>query len=314
MLLEARTISSLVRDRLARGGATGRVHSVFKSSVNILCERVPAGAGPLWVSIHKPDVPMHPYAVLIRYVRAVGGAWPAGVRAGAFADVSPGAIEIGSRAIGTGTGGMTVSLRGVRVWPARLRPAGREPGRHAARDLMVAAASLGGRGPVSPFASGVSGAGPGRWGPDEALKRRCRAIRGDLVCAWRRGDSGGVARAMRSAVGLGGGLTPSGDDFLVGFLGAAHCFAYGGGAGGLDGPLGIERTMTTLPSFFMLKGALEGFLPEPLSRLLETLAGGDASRLRQAAVRLGGLGAMSGRDMLAGVICYLEAAGPSGGE
>jgi hypothetical protein len=161
----------------------------------------------------------------------------------------------------------------------------------------------------SPF---LRAAGDGS-GPERLLERRCRAISRDLADAWRRSDIRRAARVMMSAVGLGAGLTPSGDDFVLGFLGAAHFFAYGEGRRAEAGrSLHITRSMTTAPAFFMLRGALAGMLPEPLSHLLMALGGSREAGVRRAVRRLSALGATSGQDMLAGVICYLEAATAAG--
>jgi hypothetical protein len=45
----------------------------------------------------------------------------------------------------------------------------------------------------------------------------------DLVATTRRCDLAGVERVIASLIGLGSGLTPSGDDFLVGYLAGLWC-------------------------------------------------------------------------------------------
>ena len=83
------------------------------------------------------------------------------------------------------------------------------------------------------------------------------------------------------------GTEPSSVD--VGFLGAAHFFAQLSGMdAGVRGGLRLDETMTTLPSYFMLRGAMEGFLPEPLSDLLRAVASGSRGRLTDAVWRLAG--------------------------
>jgi hypothetical protein len=112
----------------------------------------------------------------------------------------------------------------------------------------------------------------------------------------------GVTRA----VGLGSGFTPAGDDFLTGFVGA-----YGYLASGDDLREQVFAKMapvirrTTLPSFFMLKGALRGSLPEPLAGLLRMLGSSPREDVAAALRSLTRAGATSGEDMLAGIITYL---------
>jgi hypothetical protein len=301
MILQAQKVSSLVCDRLNCARMGGSVHSVFERTVNILGDG-PGGPGA-WVSIHSPDVAMHPHAVLVE---------PA--RAGASASPLPGAF-VGERARLTGTeivlgdGRMAVRLGGAGVWspgPLPARSTRRAQESNAAETIRD---WLKGEVITSPFLRGASNEAS----VERALGKRCEAIKRNLVTAWRLGDAAGVALAMMSAVGLGAGLTPSGDDFVVGFLGAARLSACGNSPRcRLSRYLRIERSMTTLPSFFMLEGALAGLLPEPLSCLLCAIADEDPHRVLHSAGRLARLGATSGQDMLAGVICYLEAATAAG--
>jgi hypothetical protein len=115
--------------------------------------------------------------------------------------------------------------------------------------------------------------------------------------------------AARRAIGLGSGFTPSGDDFLTGLLAALRCFAPGQGSF-QQVMLDIRRLIhrTTLPSFFMLKAALDGCYPEYLARVLESLSSGRPERVGSSLRLLLGTGATSGEDMLAGLIVYMKAA------
>jgi hypothetical protein len=112
----------------------------------------------------------------------------------------------------------------------------------------------------------------------------------------------GVTRA----VGLGSGFTPAGDDFLTGFVGAYGYMAPGDRLReqvfAMMGPV-IRRT--TLPSFFMLRGALQGSLPEPLAGLLLMLGSNSRVDVAAALRSLTQTGATSGEDMVAGIIAYL---------
>jgi hypothetical protein len=115
-----------------------------------------------------------------------------------------------------------------------------------------------------------------------------------------------VVLAMKQAIGLGPGFTPSGDDFLTGFIGASRCFSAGAFTDEVGAYLRRLIHRTTLPSFFMLKAALDGCFCEALSDLLASLAGRSVPAVRKALGRLADIGATSGKDMIAGVMAHLD--------
>jgi hypothetical protein len=312
MIFHAQRISKLVRERLNCGGAGGSVHSVFDRTVNMLGHG--RQGATVWVSIHAPDVAVHPHAVIVDRVRA-GAAAADGV-AGAR-EAAPGLlgafvgerVRLGPTEIVLGHGRATIILEGAEVWNPWPPVAGLTRQTEALQAAGVIRDWLEGEEITSPFLRATPGVGSA----GRAVGRRCAAIRHDLAAAWRLGDADRAALAMARAVGLGAGLTPSGDDFLTGFLGATRLSEYGNGLRRRLYPhLRIDESMTTLPSFFMLEGALAGFFPEPLSCLLGALADKDHSQFLHSAGRLAGLGATSGQDMLAGVICCLEATAAAG--
>ena len=336
MILRARTISYLVHEQLTCAAEVGRVHSVFQRTVNVLChvpcdvfEGRPGGgmcegdrggsaagtchaaSGPgMLVSIHTSDVAMHPFAVRLEAGAERYGlqAFP-GIYAGQVATLTPEELSLGDR--------IRVRLKGAEVYDHRPGEAvwgesvgeGAICGRCPASWTGVLLESMGRVEITSPFLQN----GGCRGSIEAALIARCRAIMNDLRLAWRGGDPKDIAGVMAEAVGLGRGLTPSGDDFLVGFLGAAAYFTYGSDmrdlafAREVAASLHIGKRRTTLPSLFMLRGALSGFLPEPLKVLLRAVGAGDPERVRKSVLQLMLLGATSGQDMLAGVICYFEA-------
>jgi hypothetical protein len=311
MILRALTISSLVIDDLRRAspGGTGRpsgssaagtVHSVFARALNIIF------AEDALMSIHPEGYPLHPYAVTVS-----GWSGP-----GVPAAPHPGeSVALGPQGLHIGTGRLKVRFSGAHVWDPRPRiPTGTRGG-FPADPVGPLAAYLARLEIKSPFlrALGYGGAAETPAGTDALLLEKCRAVSDGLKASWLQSDPRGAARAMRKAVGLGPGLTPSGDDFLVGFLAGVHFAALRGDAGarGLAGRLeeavGLTRSMTPLISFFMLRGALSGFVPQPLSDVLAAAAAGDRAGVLQSAGRLMKTGATSGGDMLAGLICWFEA-------
>ena len=152
-----------------------------------------------------------------------------------------------------------------------------------------------------------------------ALDELCRG----LVEEERAGS--GVADAVHALVGLGPGLTPSGDDVLVGVTGAALRL---GGAGRLprEGLDALVRALEALPprsttpvARQMLAHAGRGAFAEPLARLLVALGDDGVAQdaLDGLVEALAGLGSWSGSDMLAGALAlaraWLDGEGGRGG-
>ncbi len=128
-----------------------------------------------------------------------------------------------------------------------------------------------------------------------------------LDLALRAGDHGAAATAARRLIGLGPGLTPSGDDALAGIECALHAAGHPM-AGFLEPALADVESRTTRVSVALLRHATRGAAAQWIHQLLDGLLGPDPharSRAIQAAV---GHGATSGSDLLAGVLTGLDAA------
>lgn len=136
----------------------------------------------------------------------------------------------------------------------------------------------------------------GRGAFQRALRRRARAA----ARHFRQGRPRAGARAMR---GLGLGLTPSGDDFLAGYLWGLHLRSKLCGknfrreiqtvyaAGRSDNPL----------SAAFLRCAREGRLFEKPRRLIEALLWGETASVAKSARAVLAMGAGSGADVSAGL-------------
>jgi hypothetical protein len=128
--------------------------------------------------------------------------------------------------------------------------------------------------------------------------------------AFRRG---GDVRALAALLGLGGGLTPSGDDALVGVLAALDLAREARPeALSLRGSLAEALTTqaaqrTTRLSAQMLAAAAAGLYAEPVLALLAALGDGAPSTgsPEQAAAALLALGHHSGADTLRGMAAAL---------
>ena len=101
----------------------------------------------------------------------------------------------------------------------------------------------------------------------------------------------GSRRNLERLAGLGPGLTPLGDDILVGYLGAAALA--GEDLGGLAERVGRR---TNALSSTLIRLAAHGELPEPAHALLER---GEFEPLQS-------FGATSGKGIALGIALYLE--------
>jgi hypothetical protein len=180
-------------------------------------------------------------------------------------------------------GDLTLVWRTARVADVRVPPAG--PG---APLPALGAAAAGSRG--SAFEMGL-----GR----EVLP----ALVEGLACH----DGERVLRAARELIGLGPGLTPAGDDCLVGVLAVLHRVdaAWLASVPALrDGIGAAARAGTTSVSAEFLRHALHGLFAEPLVDLVTATTGEGA---HEGARRLRAHGATSGADTLLGVALALRA-------
>jgi len=107
--------------------------------------------------------------------------------------------------------------------------------------------------------------------------------------------------AVHDLVGLGVGLTPSGDDFLCGFLAGLRCR---GQVLGVDLEAGLGATGDISAS--LLRWAGLGYWPEPLIDLAVAMVGEQASEAVLALEVLCTLGHTSGADMATGLFSGLQ--------
>jgi hypothetical protein len=180
-------------------------------------------------------------------------------------------------------GDLILDLEGAQRVDLAIRPAA--DGHDAARDLLDEALARSASTPLAPGLNAAAG----------------RAARSALSLAIRRRDPGGFLEAARGLVGLGEGLTPAGDDYLVGALAGLHRLGDGWPVG--DAPLRDAviahacRTTPTVSAAFLLY-AVKGQFSEPLRDLAMA---GSAAATREAAAALARMGATSGVDTLAGM-------------
>lgn len=134
-----------------------------------------------------------------------------------------------------------------------------------------------------------------------------KLLSGELRVAAYRPDAAGLT-------GLGPGLTPTGDDLLVGLSAMARRLAGGGlveirAAVALSTVLaGLPAEETTPAAHLLLREASEGRFPAVLATVVELIGNphADAESLRSAGARLVTTGAHSGADLLAGALALVQ--------
>jgi len=107
-------------------------------------------------------------------------------------------------------------------------------------------------------------------------------------------------------IGRGAGLTPSGDDFILGFMAVAnHLGRYSDIRGNLRADVLKSLGATNVISAAMLRQAAGCEYHEFLDDLCHEILFGAPETVAVSAKRLIGVGATSGSDMLSGVYCAL---------
>ncbi len=199
----------------------------------------------------------------------------AGICEGAPLRVSQGVIQVGA---------LKIELAGLEVVELRLR--------RRLRALPASAAALARHAGAAPPA-----------GPFEPV----------IEAALARFRAGGEIRGLAALVGLGEGLTPSGDDVIVGVLAGLDAASEASGAAAtlrrrLSAELERGTSRTTRLAAQMLDAAAAGFYAEPVLGLLETLAlpKPGAKVLGRAVAALLAVGHRSGADTLRGIRAVLE--------
>ncbi len=261
--------------RRGAGPATaGVVHSVFPGAINV---RLPSRR---LLALHGPGALRAPFALALER-------WPlpAAIAPGARVDVEPGTLSIGQA---------SVALGAARRVDLRAGSRGGDPHRSALRPLSVerSGASVA-AGLLTPHAA--------------AATRR-------LADGLTRGDTAGFADAATTLIGLGEGLTPAGDDCVVGVLAVLHATVHPMLA---DAELARRLrsaawTRTTDLGREFLLHAIDGAFAECV---LDAVSG-EPERVARGVTALLAHGASSGADTLHGLSLAARATGrphPIGG-
>lgn len=292
LVRHASLVSDAVQPRIARLGPRPlRVHSVFRSAINVatsdgLLTVAAPGAGGL---------PNGIAADLGRDWRMIG------VRPGMTVHASRTAVRVPDARLEirlTAADGWSPRIGAIQVGAAETARRWRRRG-PTAWTIARARSNAGGLGALL-RQDGL----PGGQAP---FVDRARPMLAALTAALEGGDRGSAASAAEGLIGLGPGLTPSGDDALVGIEAALHALGRPT-AGFLVGAAHDLDERTTAVSATLLRHAVAGEFAERIHALLAALLGSDDAAIPAAIDRAVAWGATSGTDCLVGVLLGLDVA------
>jgi hypothetical protein len=143
----------------------------------------------------------------------------------------------------------------------------------------------------------------------DAVAAACRSVTAHLWNDPRALELGRrpLGQVAPGLVGRGPGLTPAGDDVLLGWLLARRARNPAGARGDAALVLGLARRGTGAVSRGLLRWAARGEAPEPVALMLAALVGADGPGLGPAVRRLAGYGRTTGRAALTGLVAGLLA-------
>jgi hypothetical protein len=263
-----------------RGAPGGRVHSVFARAINV--ETRP---GALWTLACRA-LGDGPGALVVDAAEFQ----PFGVARGDGVRVHGIALMVGER--------LSIALDGVRPWECVL-PRWPDDDSHVAVNLARAKREL-----EAHLAADKDEQTPLAAHASARLAGRVDA----LAAALRENDVDAFAERAANIIGLGPGLTPSGDDVLVGLLAALHVPGRP-----CEAMRGIGRRIardaaggTNAVSAAALREAARGRVREPIVVLLRALLHEGPDAVSRALAAVLEIGAASGADIATGVACALE--------
>ncbi|MEM3402305.1 MAG: DUF2877 domain-containing protein [Candidatus Hadarchaeales archaeon] len=289
----ATTISSKLLETLARA-SRGEVHSVFERTFNILI-------GGSLIGVGRRDVSPGPFNLIVN-LPSGKTMKELGIKRGMPVVVENCEIKIGDLII--------INTSGARIWRPRTRTEAK-PVREIERNWKVGeevAISEGagkGFGALIPFIEKIMDGddAPGIKGIEKIAYQRLSALVGAVL----RRDVNELAEQAKRLIGLGGGLTPSGDDALSGFMAALWWLSSSldvavDDVKRINNAIATQAQQTMLLSRQILYHASRGEVSERVERLLNALLAGDADDVEREVKEVIKIGETSGADMLLGIL------------
>ena len=290
-VLQAVSISQPVMVTLERGDFAGSVLSVFAEACNLISDQGEivalvsqrVGNGPL-------NIVLEGYGFLSR------------------------SLEVGLPAEGDGRSirvgeALMVSLAGAEVWEPQLEWEGLDTDQPGLKtNLAILHDHLIAQAPAESLACLLVAGPAGGHSLESAYRKVAREAIEGLLAALRIGDRQGITAGAVALAGLGPGLTPAGDDFLLGLMAGLRTWPQFLEERGLSVEeacqviSGATDGRTNFLSMALLQSAREGMFGEAWHILLAALRQGKADEVRGAADRILGFGGTSGADALSGFL------------
>ena len=282
--MQALSIDAALLRKLREPHFRGVVHSVFERVVNV------EGDDGALFTIASRDLDDAPDSLVVD----TAGFGATGIAQGDRVDITASAIAIAMR--------IGIRLDRAKSWHAALPayPADDSTlrGNLAIVRRQIGRPSLGGQESTGGAPSTLACA------TAATLERQA-----DLLCAALcRGDLAAASAHGRAMIGMGPGLTPSGDDFLVGLFAVQHlpgspCRE----ASRVCVPVlaGVERRTHAI-SVAALKAAAQGRVRASIQSLLRELMTGCPAGLAAALSAVLAIGSTSGSDIAAGIVAGFE--------
>jgi len=281
--VRAASIDTALLHALRSGCFQGHVHSVFERVVNIEHD-----SGELFTLACR-SLDNAPNTAVLRLTGFSGVAQGDAVRGDAQG------MQVGER--------LVIALQGASPWECAL-PAYPAQTVRLRANLRWLQAQLDRLGAAGGMLAPPRGGSAFELAVADMLAQRSA----QLADALARGDHVAAREHAGSLFGLGPGLTPSGDDFLVGLfavlnIAGSPCRGWlGGGAEVLAG----AAQSTHAISLAALTQAARGRVRESIATLIGHLMYGAPGHLAPALRRVLAIGSTSGSDIVAGVRCGLE--------
>lgn len=260
----------------------GVVHSAFHRAVNIAC--LCCGELHTLVTDELDDGPNS-------LVVAADDFLAIGIRQGDSVRAGGGSLAIAGKAM--------VNVAGAAIWRTPV------PETHCAtgllrRRLAEAEAAIWRNGTPGGFIEGMADTEVAR-----LTTRMLHEGADGLALALGRGETEAALAHAGRLIGLGPGLTPSGDDFLVGLL-AARALCRRQGDPGSDvfarGVARLAKSATNPISYAAIAKAARGEVRERVARLIIALGSATAEPFAHALAQVLAIGSSSGTEIAFGVI------------
>ena len=296
---KATSIGNAAFDALKNGD--GEVHSVFERTFNILF-------GGELVGVARSDVTRSPIN-LVTDIPPNESMSSLGIDKGMQ-------VKVDDRLLIDEV--LEISLKDATIWRPRNRVDGHPNFEHVKKNLKILekfVASNGRREGLGQLLSHIDEIAAGKRPSASNLSEVAEATLPHLASLFEAVRSGGVdeiKKISRNLVGLGPGLSPSGDDALVGLMVALWWSANSLG-GDIERVKKINEAVvscadkTTLLSQQLLRHATRGETNEVVEILLDGIFVGEPEDVRVSAQRVLKIGETSGADMTVGILLGLRA-------